>query len=786
VSNSLQELNNYSLTSVFYEDERDYVITFSNQINPTIAVVEDEFFQNPVGVDILELVSPPRFQTYTIDLSAFADLVDFSWPQPLPPGISILNPNNNGIYSLTGIFRPDFWQIVRGPTIAVKDQDSNFTYTASFTYPNPDNIAEDITRTWTVNVNITAQPELSPVQPWKYIVNQSGTIAGAPVIVDAYTGSDPYTMVITPSNTTVIQSLSTLGSGGTVDFNPTTKVLTITGTKTQVNSHLSGIVFAPIADQLQSLELSYSLTNPISGIVSSAVQQIAAINEFFEFTADDYDEDVPKSLGYSVLDESATAVFTVTISQSEPNISADPGQFIFNGAPVGNSLTVTGSRTEINSGNITYVPPIDWTNNIVLSISQSRLDLGNTIQQVSGVQRTLENSSTNPEIANMIDRSYTSNVVNNIFATSTPVLDDGPDIGQTYTITLTSSLGKFGNSAANAAAATSYSFTGNTVQVNNEFTNMKFLSTPGVAASNGTFTYTQSRNGKLQVNLNRNLTGSNQSLTPSTVTFTNNGTWTPTFEQAYFGNTTMLLTGGGGGCQWSATTGGGGAAGGHVTLLNKSVPNNPLNFGLHTITVGAGGAGGPQRTTNTGFAYDFLGNSGGNTTVATSTYTEIAQGGQGGRLYWNPNDPAPYALNRGGNSQSNINGVVTTRLGGAGASFGAGGGGAGAGQNGFNADGGATPARPANGGNGIASDISGVTVIYGPGGQGEGQYAGGTSLWHGGGGLPGSDGTSFDKVVANAPGGGGSGDVFGAGTSGIPPANALSTGAKGIVIIRVT
>jgi hypothetical protein len=786
VSNSLQELNNYSLTSVFYEDERDYVITFSDQINPTIAVVEDEFFQNPVGVDILELVSPPRFQTYTIDLSAFADLVDFSWPQPLPPGISILNPGNNGIYSLIGIFRPDFWQIVRGPTIAVKDRDTDFTYTASFDYPDPDNIAEDITRTWTVNVNITAQPELSPVQPWKYIVNQSGTIAGAPVIVDAYTGSEPYTMVITPSNTTVIQSLSTLGSGGTVDFNPTTKVLTITGTKTQVNSHLSGIVFVPIADQLQSVELVYSLTNPISGLVSSAVQQIAAINEFFEFTADDYDEDVPKLLGYSVLDESATAVFTVTISQTEPNISTNPGQFIFDGAPVGNSLTVTGSRTEINNGNITYVPPIDWTDNIVLSISQSRLDLGNTIQQVSGVLRTLENSSTNPEISNMIDRSYTTNVVNNIFATSTPVLDDGPDIGQTYTITLTSSLGKFGNSAANAAAATSYSFTGNTVQVNNEFANMKFLATPGVAASTGSYTYTQTRNGQLQVTKTQTLTGSNQSLTPSTVTFTNNGTWTPTFEQAYFGNTTMLLVGGGGGCQYSVQNDGGAGAGGHVTLLTKSVPNNPLHFGTHTITIGNGGVGGPQRVTNTGFPFDYLGNSGGNTTVVTSSYTETAAGGQGGRLAATPGTTSSWTNNRGGNSQSNINGVVTTRLGGAGAAFGQGGGGAGAGQNGFSAGGPGPsfggPSSSANGGNGIVSNISGVNVTYGPGGMGTGEHAGGTSLWHGGGYAPPTQNSIL--VAATAPGGGGTAKTFG--SAGSAPLSAVTTGAKGIVIIRVT
>ena len=130
-----------------------------------------------------------------------------------------------------------------------------------------------------------------------------------------------------------------------------------------------------------------------------------------------------------------------------------------------------------------------------------------------------------------MNRTYTSNTVNNIFATGTPLIGDGPAAGQTYTITLTSSLGKFGNSAANAVAASSYSYTGNAASVNDEFSNMVFVPNPGFPG-NGTYTYTQSRNDLVQQTVTSNLTGVESAFPLTYYVFDDvgNTTWTPTFE----------------------------------------------------------------------------------------------------------------------------------------------------------------------------------------------------------------------------------------------------------------
>jgi hypothetical protein len=166
-------------------------------------------------------------------------------------------------------------------------------------------------------------------------------------------------------------------------------------------------------------------------------------------------------------------------------ISGNAGQWYVNGSLLGSAntaYTLSNSKANINSANLQYLPSIDNEGNVTISYKQYKINsvFGNIAQ--ANVSAVYSIGNTNSEISNMIARTITANAVANIFATSTPAISDGSDVGQSYTITLSSPVGRFGNSAANALAANSYSYTGNITQVNNEFTNMKFVNDYGIGA----------------------------------------------------------------------------------------------------------------------------------------------------------------------------------------------------------------------------------------------------------------------------------------------------------------
>jgi hypothetical protein len=711
VPNTLADLNQYSDTSIAYEDDRPYSVAFSpdTPVNPTVAVNEDLPFQHPVGTNIVENISAPGTMSYNIDLSSQSGNAILTWPTPLPATVSIVDPGSN-VYSIIGVFTPETWDLIKSPTILVKDQGSNFTYTANIQYLDPANIANVAVKSWTVSANVVGSEELSAVSTWTYVKNNVATVDGTPEIVDVYSSNLSYTLTVTPSTVSPVSTLSSGGTGGTSNFNNSTKVLTITGTKTQVNSHLASIVFTPVTDTTQIFNLVYSLTNPISGLVTTRTQIINNAEAAFNINAVTYLEDTSKDLGYTIVDESATATsFTISVTQGSPSLSTNPGYFKLDGSNVGNVVTITGTKTQINTANIAYFPPIDWTANIELLVSQSKIDAGNTVVQNTNTPHMLFNAGTNPEIANMIPRSYTSNTINNIFATSTPELSDGPDQGQSYTITLSSALGKFGNSVANALAANSYSFTGNTTSVNSEFTNMVFV--PVGAAQTGNLVYTQSRDGVSQVNTTQALTGTTGAFTgAATYTFTANTVWTPTdYEAAFYTDVKFILVGGGGGAVKMSGGGApnsGGGAGGEVGQITKSRTGYTLSNSAHTITIGKGGA--VRSAVFSGGLTNITANAGTQTAVVSSDYSMGADGGGGGTAAFDSSLPNPYINSRGGNLGGN-----TFTTGGTGANFGLAGGGAGAAGGG-----GSAVAQTSSGAGGAGITPPGGFGTFGRGGQG--------------------------------------------------------------------
>ena len=235
-----------------------------------------------------------------------------------------------------------------------------------------------------------------------------------------------------------------------------------------------------------------------------------------------------------------------------------------------------------------------------------------------------------------------------------------------------------------------------------------------------------------------------------------------------------LIVGGAGGGGSSVSSdaggGGGGGAGAVITATSLSIP-----AGIHTITVGAGGAASAEAAISP--------DNGNPSSIAISGGSTITagRGGAGGNYATNKDGVAGLSGASGGGTGGQAGdtagaGEGIGNDGGTGGDYGAGGGG-GAGGN-------ASNGSSANGGAGGTGEqnlyATGVNQFYGSGGGG-GSYGGsGGTASAGGGGAGGNTRVTGTAGTANTGGGGGGGGGgTGSGTSG-----GGGAGGSGIVIIR--
>lgn len=254
--------------------------------------------------------------------------------------------------------------------------------------------------------------------------------------------------------------------------------------------------------------------------------------------------------------------------------------------------------------------------------------------------------------------------------------------------------------------------------------------------------------------------------------FRSSGTFTPT--QALTADVLVVAGGGAGGN--NVTPGGG--AGGLVSLTSQS-----LSATNHTVTVGAGAAGGTLYTNGSNSQFGGMTAAIGGGAPGVWTNGNGVSGGSGG-------GGAGYTGTGGSGTagQGNAGGTGAS----AGSGFGTSGGGGGAGAVGGNA----VTTTPGAGGAGSSSFSSwglvtgtghnvGGTVWFAGGGTGGGYVSGGYAHYAGSNGG-GGRGSTFDQALSpqNANGGNGlpstGGGAGGGGSSGGPSGN----GGSGIVIVR--
>jgi hypothetical protein len=111
--NSLQQLNDFSNTTIQYEDERAEVLEFSAPASDvTISTLpEGDDFYAQTNFDITTAISLDPTITLECNLQNITGAT-VSWYSPLPTGLTASNPST-GIFQLSGIAGVGEWNLIQ-------------------------------------------------------------------------------------------------------------------------------------------------------------------------------------------------------------------------------------------------------------------------------------------------------------------------------------------------------------------------------------------------------------------------------------------------------------------------------------------------------------------------------------------------------------------------------------------------------------------------------------------------------------------------------------------------
>lgn len=654
--NSLQELNNRSsTTSISFTDQRTAGFAFDRDVplNQTLTIDEGQLHGVPIGINITEVINYDTFTSYyEIDISAVTSAT-LSW-LTVPDYMTVTNPST-GVYRITGFRSQADWALVRQPIITLAP---SYFGTANYT-ATIGKIVSGVTTevTWTVSLTVIELNTLTTASNFFWNISSNNSITGNPTIQDA-DSAVTYTVTITPSETSAVSSLSSLGSGGTSSFNTSTKVLTITGTKTQVNSHLNSITLASTAVEV-NYTLTYVARNNSNNSLDTKIQNLRCnqIKYLSTLTTASvtYNEDTAVAVSggpiITDIDRDGTGTYTLLITGSGVRIlsaTGTGGTVSFNES--NRTLSIVGNRTQVNSyiNNITLTPAADFaqTFSLVYTVTVPGGDTQNKTQlMVIG--------TTSPEITGMdINRFYCKNTATFLFEETTyidtngnttsisqptPFISDADTIPATYTINFSmgqTSLGFFSDN--NQDRVENYTFSGTREQCDLKFRSIRYYALKGDTSDN-TIIYRQSKNGNLHAQITFTVSGIDTGGTTfqNEFVFTASQTWNPPADAVTYKNSVsiMLMGGGGGGIIHN-----GGGGGGRTNIVNFNLQPQP-----YELVIGLGGEDGnpgslfaPDGGTTFGFGNSAPGGSGGKNgfwdDVNTPSGHDISYGGQAGLI----------------------------------------------------------------------------------------------------------------------------------------------------------
>ena len=273
--NSLTELNGYvNSFNLTFTDDRLANVIFDRPVPTNQSQSVDRGFTTPasVGYDIIEIVNATQsLPSYSINVSNLAGAT-VTWAS-LPAGVTVSNPST-GIYIVNGFQDKITWDLIKSPTIDFSDDYvGSWTYTSSISYYSVVDGAQ--TKSWTTSVTVNNILFWTTSTQFIYELSTTSTIIGEPLLgnLDTAYPSATWTVTVTPSSILSINTFTTTGTGGTFSVNASTKVITITGTRAQVNSRLGGLVINANANAVDFI-LTYFASNNINGVTDSELQTL--------------------------------------------------------------------------------------------------------------------------------------------------------------------------------------------------------------------------------------------------------------------------------------------------------------------------------------------------------------------------------------------------------------------------------------------------------------------------------------------------------------------------------
>lgn len=285
---SLEELNGYSDQEVEYTDERPVGVLFdrATPTNQTLLINENQTHTLPRGIEITDIIDYAAAEVYlTLDFtdiesddSTTIDTIsidDTDFPEHM-----FVELDSYSAFRIGPLHSVADWITAVSATIQLPFRYSGtFVYTATIEYFDEFEDAQSVA--WSVNTTVNAIEYLTAPAPFVYTARSTQTISTVAIDADTSTFNPVWTLTITPSSTAPITTATSTGTGGSFAFNATTKVITITGNKTQVNSHLSNIsvTFSAINPNFNFV---FNLSNSLNDTVDVQIQMF----KNFEFISD--------------------------------------------------------------------------------------------------------------------------------------------------------------------------------------------------------------------------------------------------------------------------------------------------------------------------------------------------------------------------------------------------------------------------------------------------------------------------------------------------------------------
>lgn len=198
-------------------------------------------------------------------------------------------------------------------------------------------------------------------------------VNGTPTITDlAYTGDRDYILEIVSSDPDAIVDMTAepndpLIEGGTSNFDPITKILTIQGSKIEVNNRLLTFKFKVIGDYEENFVFSYSVLTPqfytatkLQNIVcNSNDTEVSNLSITREYIGNQenliFSANTPQVIDFDTT-PSNTYGFTLNCSF---------GEWSLNGTTISNPVSFSGTREQVNSvlSEVRFYPNLNFSSN---------------------------------------------------------------------------------------------------------------------------------------------------------------------------------------------------------------------------------------------------------------------------------------------------------------------------------------------------------------------------------------------------------------------------------------